>query len=72
MIHDNTLIEKLAALEHEQWMTWAKTMLEREGVTAETRIRWTRYMFPYEELPDDIKEYDRLWARKVIEVINNS
>ncbi len=26
-------------------------------------------MVPYEQLPEDIKEYDREWARKVLEVI---
>lgn len=72
MIHDNTLLEKIAALEHEQWITWAKSILSTEEISNERADRWSKYFIPYEELSDDIKEHDRVWARKVLEIINNS
>jgi hypothetical protein len=56
--------EALAAIEHEQWMTWAEAVApEVDGLRAE---RWQAYMVPYAELPEDVKEYDRKWADKVL------
>jgi len=68
--NDNDLLERLAALEHEQWMHWAKAVAPE--VSAERRERWERYMVPYEELPDDVKEFDREWARRVLEVLEDA
>ena len=58
-------IERLAALEHEQWMHWAKAV-EHE-VSEERRRSWAEFFVPYEELSESFKELDREWARKVIE-----
>lgn len=66
-MHD--LLERLAELEHEQWMAWAKRIMETEPISEERRQRWQRYMVPYAELPEEVKEQDREWARKVLEVI---
>ncbi len=63
------LLERLAALEHEQWMSWAGTIMKQEKLSEERLRRWLSYMVPYEQLPEDVKEYDREWARKVLEVI---
>ncbi|MBW2561269.1 MAG: hypothetical protein JRE40_10510 [Deltaproteobacteria bacterium] len=63
------LVEKIASLEHEQWMAWAKTLMETESISEARRQRWERYMVPYESLPEDAKEHDRIWARKVLELI---
>lgn len=58
------LLERLARLEHEQWMEWSQAVADE--VSPERRERWRRYWVPYEELPEEIKELDRQWARKVL------
>lgn len=60
------IIERLAALEHEQWMSWATLVIGEVGI--ERAERWDKFMVPYDELTDDVKEYDRKWARKVLEI----
>jgi len=58
------LLERIARLEHEQWMAWSKDVASE--VNPERRARWQKYWVPYEDLPEDIKELDRVWARKVL------
>jgi hypothetical protein len=73
VVKDKTLIEKLAALEHDQWIAWAQTVASTEPNLSEGRVqRWEKYFVPYSDLDEETKEHDRVWARKVIEVINNS
>jgi hypothetical protein len=62
------LLEKLAALEHEQWMEWSKTTAKR--VDAETRARWRRYWVPYAKLSEKVKDQDRIWARKILQAVS--
>lgn len=79
------LIEKLSSLEHDQWMKWSDNLareLERvieliethdeEGAVELLKKRlsgWEQYWIPYVELSDEVKEFDRLWARKVLAVV---
>lgn len=59
-------LERLAELEHEQWMEWSKAVADE--VSPEWRARWEKYWVPYDQLPEEVKEQDRVWARKVIAV----
>jgi hypothetical protein len=68
---DNNLKERLAALEHEQWMQWAKELLEKENISPERAERWKKFFVPYNQLPDDAKEDDREWAENVIAIVEN-
>lgn len=61
------LLERLAALEHEQWVTWARAVASE--VDPERRRRWQQYWVPYAELPEEAKEMDRAWARRVLELL---
>ncbi|AYK07748.1 hypothetical protein [Brevibacillus laterosporus] len=63
------IIEKLADLEHEQWVKWSKSVAPE--VSLERRERWQAYWIPYSDLSEEVKEQDRIWARKVLEVIEN-
>jgi hypothetical protein len=64
------LLEKLAALEHEQWIAWAATLMEKEPTISEDRKwRWRGLMISYGLLTEEVKEHDRKWARKVMEII---
>ena len=69
VMDEGELIERLAALEHEQWTWWAKGILGSEPISKRRRERWERCMVPYDQLPEDIKEADRIWARKVLAVL---
>lgn len=57
-------VERVAEVEHIQWMAWSKAVAPE--VSPERRQRWRKYWVPYSELPDDIKELDREWARKAL------
>ncbi len=65
------LLETLAELEHQQWMNWAKQIMQKEKLSQETTKRWKNYFIPYKDLPEDIKELDRNYARKVISALKD-
>ena len=58
------LLERLAELEHEQWVAWSRAVAAE--VSAARRRRWQECWVPYAELPEEVKELDREWARKVL------
>ncbi len=61
------LLEALSELEHQQWVKWASTLLQREpNISEERRRRWIPLFMPYNYLPEETKEQDRVWARKVL------
>lgn len=62
------LREELAALEHQQWREWSRTIAEEEDISEERIERWRDHWVSYDELPDDVKEYDREWADRVMEL----
>jgi hypothetical protein len=61
---DGDLLEAVASVEHEQWMTWAKQVSPE--VSPERRERWQKFMVPYKDLDEATKELDREWARKIL------
>lgn len=65
------LLEQLAELEHQQWMSWAKHLMATEQLATATVKRWQSYFVPYAQLPEDIKELDRNYARKVLTLLQN-
>ena len=62
----NELIEALASIEHDQWMTWAKNLMQKETLTTDRFYRWSRLLVPYAQLTETEKEQDREYARKVL------
>jgi hypothetical protein len=58
------LLERLAELEHEQWVAWSRAVAAE--VSADRRRRWQACWVPYAELPEEVKELDRAWARRVL------
>lgn len=63
------LKEELAALEHEQWMTWAADLMATENLSQKRLDRWKPFMVPYEQLSEKVKEYDRRWAEKIWSIV---
>jgi hypothetical protein len=63
------MIERLAALEHEQWAHWTKYMLD--NLTAANIERWKRQIeTAYADLTEAEKSSDRVWAQKVLDVMS--
>ncbi len=72
------LKEQVAEKEHEQWLRWAGTVIKDlwvissghkvdcECVSCKRIRRWKPNMIPYSELPDNVKEYDRIEATPVL------
>lgn len=65
----NELVEKLAELEHNQWIEWSKSLTRTEELSDRRLLRWAMLWLPYEELTERQKEQDRVWARKSIQLI---
>jgi len=65
------IIEILASLGHEQWMNWTQdTVVNLEDLHDRERYEiWKRSWIPYSELSEELKEKDRVWARKVVETL---
>lgn len=61
------LIEKLAELEHGQWVHWSKAVAKH--VPDWVSSKWEELWVPYSELSEAVKEHDRIWARKVLAVL---
>lgn len=69
---DNTkLLESLAALEHEQWIAWSKSITYTENISKDRFDRWRRLWCPYSELTGVMKDQDRKWARKVLTIVKD-
>lgn len=62
------LIEALAELEHEQWVEWSKDIAKKESISSERLKRWESCWKPYAELSEEMKELDRIWARKALNI----
>lgn len=60
------LREALAALEHEQWMAWAKSLMQSEHLSVDRCCRWDALFVPYAKLTEEQKDQDRKWADKVL------
>jgi hypothetical protein len=61
------LVEALAGIEHEQWIHWSQAAAA--DVPAATRAKWQASWVGYDELPDELKEADRVWPRKVVTLL---
>ena len=62
------LIERLAELEHEQWVMWSVVISGKEKISEERYLRWKRLWVPYKELTEEEKDKDRVGARKVLQL----
>lgn len=62
--------EKLAELEHEQWVKWSSELVDKEKLSTERVERWKTMWIPYDKLTDEQKDQDREWADKVLAVFN--
>lgn len=66
-----SLVEDIAALEHDQWVEWAKSLMENEDLSEDRVERWEGFMVPYEKLSEEDKESDREYAQKVVDLLKS-
>ena len=68
---NDRLLEMLAALEHDQWIEWSKSIANdpRENISIDRLARWKKFWVPYEKLPEENKISDRNYAKKVMKLI---
>lgn len=71
--HNYPELEKLSKLIHEElWTPWAKEILSTENVSIRRQKRWKEECFkPYEELSEEMKELDRIFAKKIIKILKD-
>lgn len=65
------LLEQLAELEHKQWMEWAKSIMKKETLSKERVERWKELFIPYDDLTEESKEQDRVYARKILKLLKD-
>ena len=64
------LREKIAEIEHKQWVHWTRYFLN--NLTPENLERWKRQCdTPYSELTKIEKDADRRWADQILALINS-
>jgi hypothetical protein len=66
--HADDLVESLAEIEHAQWIHWSQAVAG--DVSTATRNKWQQSWVAYAELTEDVKEADRVWARKVVKLLH--
>jgi hypothetical protein len=69
-------LEQLAKLEHEQWIYYSKDVANRinnasslELLQNETVNKWRTKWTDYLSLSEQDKDKDRIWAKKVLELL---
>ena len=67
----NNILEKLAEIEHDQWIEWSKDVASKENISEDRKKRWEKYWVPYSELSEEVKEQDRKYARKILKALSN-
>lgn len=65
-------IEYLAFLEHRRWVQERADNGWIYGVPRNDERRIHPYLVAYDDLPDDIREYDRAFARTIIEILDSA
>ncbi len=65
------LLEELAALEHEQWKSWALDIIDCGHVDPIRAKRWFGIIRHggYQHLPEDLKDKDREWAERILWIV---
>ena len=73
------LIEKLSALEHDQWIQYSRSIYRqiKQSASRDDRLKrradkWQSKWKPYDLLSESEKDKDRIWAYKVLEIIRSS
>jgi len=61
------LIEVLAKLKHFQWFEWSKKQARSKNVSDKITQLWRKNWILYEELPEDVKDQYRVYAKRIVD-----
>jgi hypothetical protein len=64
LFHDDAELEVLATLEHARWNAQRRMDGWRYAPVRDNELRRHTYLVGYDDLPDDIQEYDRIYIRQ--------
>ena len=65
-------VERLAALEHGQYISWTRSLASRGGIDPAIVAHWQSLDIPYDQLSEEQKNLDREWARRALSVVEKS
>lgn len=68
-MNEKELIEKLASIDHDMWMGWARDILSEEVISTVRVQRWAKNLVPYDQLSEKEKEKNRFYARKIVRIL---
>jgi ketosteroid isomerase-like protein len=60
------LREKIAELEHKQWMEWSRHLADVVDISQDRLNKWSEYWSDYKFLSEQLKDLDRKWADKIL------
>lgn len=61
-------VERLAVLEHEQWLYWVHQLSKSGKMPDWLMAKWKPFRVSFADLPEEKKEEDRIWARRVLKI----
>ena len=62
-------LQKLARLEHEQWLAWSQNIASKETLSEERLDRWRKLWCQYDDLTKVEQMQDLEWARHTSDLI---
>ncbi len=62
-------LDRIASVIHKEWIEWSRETAHRERISEATLRRWKSRWIPFEHLPDKEKERDRIWARRILQLV---
>ncbi len=63
--------EGIAERIHLEWCDWSLSISEKETLSPERLERWKQHWVEFAELPEDVKEQDRVWADELIKYLHS-
>jgi hypothetical protein len=62
--------EELLILLHDNWCSWAQSVMFTEKNLSQERIdRWTKCLVEYKDLPEKYKEKSKLVAEEILRIV---
>jgi len=66
-VQEKDLLEEISKLIHDEWIEWARNV-EHE-ISDERKARWETVYCEYEDLSEEMKDKDRVYAKKVLAML---
>lgn len=67
---EEALLDKIARLTHEEWEAWSKQLAKTQVLSKEKLNEWKKLWKDYSKLPESEKLKDKIWAKKIMNLID--